>query len=457
MRGWFGFVGVLAACGGATGPGSEAPTSDEGTTWFGDVQPIVESRCLSCHQPGGPAPLDLRWEDPTSMPPWAEAAVQAVADRRMPPWPHDDSCRSSVGSRALPDDALAVFQAWADEGFVMGSPEVQPPPYPAAVEAPDPAELGEPTLVLGSDAPWTARTAELDEYRCFVLDLDTTDDVWVRGLRMVPGFEPVVHHAIVYQFLPSQTGEIERMEQRDAEDPLPGYDCWGNPNADTVFTWAPGQVGERLPDGVARFAPAGSRWILQIHYNTLGMKAEDIEPDSSTVEVWTMAAGEKPDLARISIPIPHGGIRIPAGDPKVVEKDTFDLGFLSDFLGGLIDGVDAHIVAVMGHMHQLGTAISLHAETDAGRECLLDIPVWDFGWQMSYSFPEEAWVPVADASALEIKCVYDNSAANQPVVDGVLLDPRDVTWGEGTRDEMCLAYVVIQAPSGLVELLPSFL
>jgi hypothetical protein len=37
--------------------------------------------------------------------------------------------------------------------------------------------------------------------------------------------------------------------------------------------------------------------------------------------------------------------------------------------------------------------------------------------------------------------VYDNSAAHQPIVDGVQQQPRTVTFGEGSLDEMCLHYV----------------
>ena len=35
-------------------------------------------------------------------------------------------------------------------------------------------------------------------------------------------------------------------------------------------------------------------------------------------------------------------------------------------------------------------------------------------------------------------CTWDNSASNQPIIDGVAKEPVDVAWGEGTSDEMCL-------------------
>ena len=36
-------------------------------------------------------------------------------------------------------------------------------------------------------------------------------------------------------------------------------------------------------------------------------------------------------------------------------------------------------------------------------------------------------------------CTWDNSASNQPIVDGEVKEPVDVAWGAGTSDEMCLS------------------
>jgi hypothetical protein len=39
---------------------------------------------------------------------------------------------------------------------------------------------------------------------------------------------------------------------------------------------------------------------------------------------------------------------------------------------------------------------------------------------------------------VRLTCRWDNSAANQPIVDGVQQQPREVRWGESSLDEMCL-------------------
>jgi hypothetical protein len=78
-------------------------------------------------------------------------------------------------------------------------------------------------------------------------------------------------------------------------------------------------------------------------------------------------------------------------------------------------------------MHTLGTKAKLEIERKAGStECMLDIPRWNFHWQGQYGFKESKVVTAGDRIAVE--CHWDNS----------LPGAKNVTWGEGTGDEMCL-------------------
>ena len=47
---------------------------------------------------------------------------------------------------------------------------------------------------------------------------------------------------------------------------------------------------------------------------------------------------------------------------------------------------------------------------------------------------------------LWMECTWDNSASNQPIVDGEVQEPVDVAWGEGTSDEMCLSGFYVTGP-----------
>ena len=64
-------------------------------------------------------------------------------------------------------------------------------------------------------------------------------------------------------------------------------------------------------------------------------------------------------------------------------------------------------------------------------------PRWDFHWQGSYALKVPTRVQAGDS--LSIECHWDNSAKNQP--GGIA--PRELNWGEGTDDEMCLGFLYI--------------
>jgi len=98
-------------------------------------------------------------------------------------------------------------------------------------------------------------------------------------------------------------------------------------------------------------------------------------------------------------------------------------------------------------MHLLGTEASIsvtHAGANpedggSGDGCLLDIPAWNFHWQQFYYYQQATQVKSGDTIHLE--CTFDNTAAAQPVINGVQSPPATLRWGEKTTDEMCLDYL----------------
>jgi hypothetical protein len=141
---------------------------------------------------------------------------------------------------------------------------------------------------------------------------------------------------------------------------------------------------------------------------------------------------------------------IPAGDPDVTHATLIDLrsgywGTQTDEAGAAAD--EDLILHVAGlHMHQLGVRarMSIIRNADAAEQCVLEIPAWDFGWQGGYELVEPIRIHPGDK--LKLQCWWDNSAANQPIIGGEKVTPIDVEWGEGTRDEMCLAVLSLTRP-----------
>ncbi len=422
------------ACGGddaPAGPGDGSMPSDAGEvpTYHRDVAPIVARHCLSCHVEGGigPFPLDT-YEGLRDVGPASRLAVER---RQMPPWMPDPSCGDLADARLLTDEEIATFSAWVRGGMVRGDP---------ASATPIPS-LEPPTFAPTHTAavPRYTPNAELpDDYRCFLLDFEFEEDSYLTASTVVPDASALVHHVLVYALGPEDVAAAEAL---DAAEEGPGYTCFGGPlpMGDSpgdaglptqLGAWVPGLLPAIYPEGVGIPIRAGSRVVMQLHYNLLSA-----EPVADATEFAMRLTTTPVAWAIDTHPLPKLDLAIRSGDARSVQRQRFVNSRSTPMtIGGMT-----------GHMHLLGTSLRADVVRADGRsECGLHIPAWDFDWQQSYTLATP--IVLAPGDAIELTCEYDNSEDNQPVVNGVQQEPRAVTWGEGTLDEMCLLYVAESRP-----------
>lgn len=88
-----------------------------------------------------------------------------------------------------------------------------------------------------------------------------------------------------------------------------------------------------------------------------------------------------------------------------------------------------------------GKAFKSELIDDAGRtETLLDIPRYDFNWQLRYDLKQPRLLP--RGSTVRVTAAFDNSAGNPANSDPTKL----VRWGPQTYDEMLIGYLEYFAP-----------
>jgi hypothetical protein len=95
----------------------------------------------------------------------------------------------------------------------------------------------------------------------------------------------------------------------------------------------------------------------------------------------------------------------------------------------------AMLLSLRPHLHLRGRSFEFRARyPDGGEEVLLRVPRWSFDWQTTYVLAE----PKAMTVGTELLCAatWDNSAGNPANPD----PGKDVSWGEGTRDEMMIGF-----------------
>jgi hypothetical protein len=422
------FVALAGCEGGSGGPVRPDAATGSAPTYHADVAPLMRRECLSCHLEDGVGPFPLDTYERVRE--HAESVVDAVESGYMPPWLPDRACREYAGARGLDDAERDVFARWLAGGMRRGDPADAPPPPE------DPPELVE-TDVARMVEPYTPDPTQPDDYRCFLLDHTFEDDAFLTGSEVVPGAASLVHHVLVYGVGADQVAGVEAA---DAADAGPGYTCFGSPipNADRLImlgAWVPGMVPDIAGEGRGIYVPAGGRIVMQVHYNLL---SGDPAPDSTEYHMEVTETEPERHLTTFATYILD--LDIPAGEPHALHRATFR-SYRTDPI---------RLTAVGPHMHLLGTQIGgrlLPARDAEGEpECLVDIPRWDFDWQQGYRFREDDPVVLGPGEGIELTCVYDNSETNQPVFNGERVEPRDVSWGEGSLDEMCLLYVQHEEP-----------
>ena len=437
-----GLMGLCVIHLGACGAGGEkAPL--EGPTWHADIAPVVEGRCVSCHQAGeiGPFPL-TSYEEAA---PLAEALARSVEDRTMPPWGAEPGHRAYVGDPSLDEDTIDLFRAWADAGAPEGNPARAAPMWePVGLDAVD------TDLVLRAPEPYTVR-GDPDDYRCFVIDWPESRTRYVTGFTTEVDNSEVVHHIAAYLFRPDNLlgeGIFEQLAAWEAADDAPGYQCYGGPSgsADSqipaiqLAQWVPGMGALPLPEGSGIEVPPGSQVVLQMHYFNPGAD----QPDHTGL---ALRLADEVDRAGAFAPWlsgswPVGGMEIPAGEAEVVHTAQGDpRGFFELLVAGLdiSGGFDIH--SALFHMHSLGARGELALQhADGTEEMILAVDPWDFDWQRVYRLAEP--MEFREGDGLRVTCTFDNSAEN-PATGGV---PTDVSWGEGSEDEMCVGNLFITEP-----------
>jgi hypothetical protein len=400
---------LLSAC----TPAEDVPT------WHGEVAPVVQESCVSCHDgPGSLSGIDLSSYESAS--PWADAIGLSVANGSMPPWGASDGCNDYLDDFSLTEDERATIVEWAEGGAPEGDPDTA-------------ADIGEPWRPEGLAR--VDRTLELpvdympvaspDDYRCFLMDWPEDERVWVTGFDYEPGNTALVHHIISFI---AEPGAVETFEALDAADPEPGYACYGGPGGDVqtlietgwLGAWAPGSGGRALPEGHGIAIDPGSKIVVQMHYyvpegNTgtdrskMQLQIERTPQAWANIQPWT------------DVPWLFGqGMEIPPQSEGVEHEFVYTTGPLESF----------RLRSANLHMHTLGRTGRLEVEhADGTTSCLLDIRNWDFDWQRDYYL--ESPVRVGPGDSVRLRCSWDN--------------PTDemVQWGDGTGDEMCLGITLM--------------
>ena len=372
------------------------PSAHSAVTYTKDVAPILNSRCVCCHRPNQIGPFAFTsYQECVG---WADMIAEVTELNRMPPWHADPKYGSFSNDARLSDEEKRILAKWAAAGAPEGDPRDLPalPKFAEGWTIPEPDEL-----LYMSTQPYDVPATGVVPYKFFVVDPGWKTDRWMSAIEPRPGNPAVVHHILVF-VVPPNSGK---------PDLLRADDCH-------LAAYVPGMQSYQLDPGFARFVPAGSLFVFNVHYTPNGSPQQDrsymgvkfADPESVGREAIISCAF-------------NSSFHIPPRDANFEVRSQY------------VFQHDSLLLTLLPHMHYRGKDFLYElAYPDGRQETLLSVPHYDFGWQLVYRLKAPKQIP--RGSVLTCVAHFDNSASNlnNPNPDA------EVGWGQQTFDEMMNGY-----------------
>jgi hypothetical protein len=421
----------------AMGAACLAADQSSSVTFTKDVLPVLQKNCQSCHRPGQVAPMSLLSYQEAR--PWAKAIKTAVATRKMPPWFADPNYGHFINDRSLKQSDIDKLVKWADSGAVEGNPKDAPPP----VAWPKGGWGIQPEVVMDLP-PRDVPAKGVLEWELLALPSPFETDTWVTSMEILPGDASVVHH-ICFSFEKHKpTTVYNRYEwvqvPRDEKgNPLPGNSGFaelpgmiiatrdvgsaevklrqGHPTLkeNLDFCYLPGAgYDDYRPWSAGKLIPAGSDIIISAHYTTNGKAVTDRTRFGFTVaknppakKFLVQGAGEDTPVTAptnannraVFASAYNPEFAIPPNEPNWLAP-PMDITFLKD----------VEIVRLRPHAHVRGKSAQYKLTYPDGREeIVLNVPRYDFNWQLSYGTS----LKVPRGTSMRFEFRYDNSGNNR--------------------------------------------
>ncbi len=376
-----------------------ANTSGAPPTYAKDVARILNNRCVECHRSGEAAPM--AFTSYKEVRPWAKAIKAAVVSRTMPVWLADPAHGAFKNERRLTQEEIDTISAWAN----AGAPEGDAKQTPALPKFETGWTIGKPDQVFDIGETFDIPAEGTVPYKYFRIPTNFTEDKWIQAAEIRPDKRAQVHHIIVFIQEPGKTqtrGETGAL--------LAGY--------------APGEQASHFEPGTARLVKAGSTLLFQVHYTPNGTPAKDKS------YIGLKYASEPAQYRAMTANALNFGFKIPAGAPAHEVKSSYTAK------------EDIEIVGLMPHMHLRGKDFKYTVVYPDGREeVILNVPKYNFAWQLNYEFKEPLKLP----KGARIDCVahFDNSPNNKYNPDAT----KEVKWGDQTWEEMMIGWFTYRVPA----------
>ena len=355
------------------------------------IAPILEERCVECHQVGGIGPWAMTSYDMIKG--FSPMIREVIRTDRMPPWHSDPNIGSFLHDRSLTSKEIKTLVHWIEAGSPRG--EGYDPLADPRESLPD-WPLGVPDLILTVPSFDVPATGVVDYQRPYVVN-PLEEGKWLRASTVKVGSRESVHHVL--------TGYLKGIPKSGQSNEV----RWGA----SVGGYAVGAESMIAREGLGTYIPAGGAIGLQMHYTPFGREVTD------TTQIGLYFYDKRPPRMLRNSVIMDFSIEIPP--EKANHAETAYLEFPKD----------AELFYAFPHAHYRGQSSTLAIRYPDGREeMILSLPKYDFNWQRAYEFKDPIKVPAG--AKLIARYTYDNSTQNAANPD----PSKKIVWGDQSFEEM---------------------
>jgi hypothetical protein len=363
-------------------------------TYVKDVAPILEKKCVACHEEGGIGPFAMN--NYATVKGFSPMIRDVIRTDRMPPFHSDPHVGKFSNDRRLTADETKTLVHWIDQGAARGEgADPLGSKHLVAAEWP----LGKPDVVL--EVPnYTIPASGVVDYQHPWVANPLTAGKWLKASTIKVDARQAVHHVL--------TGFMD-------EAPKEGQQAFENRWGASVGSYAVGAESEVAPTDAGTYIPPGGAIGFQNHYTPYGKEVTE----HTKIGLYFYKDGEVPDIVMHNNQIVNNAIELPPYDGH--HQEIAYMSFPKDAL----------LYSAFPHAHYRATSSDLWIRYPDGKEkLLLTLPRYDFGWQGHYNFAEPIKVPAG--SKLIAHYVYDNSKSNPHNPD----PSKKIVWGEQSWEEM---------------------
>jgi hypothetical protein len=432
-------LSTAALCLWAIGPGiatirPQTTANGAEATFYRDVLPILQEHCQECHRAGGIGPMGLERYAQTKA--FAAAIAHVTKDKTMPPWFAEPGVGKFSNDPSLTAEQIRVLERWSQ----AGAPEGNPADAPAKRAWAEGWTIPQPDVVIKMPRAVALPARGDIDYTYEIVRTGFTEGRWVQMVEVLPEQRANVHHAVVYVRPPDSRWLAHApvgvpFTAAMLTDPADRAGAMWT-DSDILLVYAPGSSPDMWPATMAKYVPAGSDLVFQMHYTANGKATRD------QTRVGLRFAKTPPPQRVLTLQLTNDHFVIPPGVPdyRVEARGTLPN--------------DATLLSFFPHMHLRGKRFEYNVvrhpnglsagqrDTSPTFEPLLDVR-YHFHWQMSYRLAEPLFLPAG--TELQAVAWFDNSKNNPHNPD----PDAAVRWGEQTYDEMMVGFFDVAVAAGL--------